>query len=389
LVGINLADSLQTRSGEIIVQEKITALAQRVLAGESLGLPEAQALAGAGGDDLYDLFYWANRIRIRFVGRDVKFCAIVAAKVGGCSEDCKFCAQSSHYQTAVGGQNALTDQQVLDSAVHAGEVGADSFGIVNSGRGPTRRELEDWLKPMMMKIAGEGKTRACATLGALTPETAKFLYDCGIRRINHNLETSERHYPSIVSTHPFSERVNTLKIAKAAGLSLCSGGIFGMGEQWADRLDMLLMLRELNVDVVPINFLNAIPGTPLENQPKLPPMECLKCISIARFLLPKKELKVAGGREVCLRDLQSWIFFAGADSTMIGNYLTTYGRKPEMDHQMVRDLGLKWRVYAGGGVAPASADPKLSRITHTGRHNIPILYEQETVATAAGDSLPA
>lgn len=362
------------------MNEMIADLAQQVLAGHSLTRAEALSLAAVDGDDLYDLFYWANRLRIRFMGRDVKFCAIVAAKVGGCSEDCKFCAQSEHYDTPVSGQSRLTDQQVLDSAAHAADVGADSFGIVNSGRGPTRRELEDWLKPLMMKIATEGRTRACATLGALTPETAKFLYDCGIRRINHNLETSERHYPNIVSTHPFAERLNTLRVAKEAGLSLCSGGIFGMGEEWFDRIDMMLTLRDFGVDVMPINFLNPIHGTPLADQPKLPAMECLKIISVARFALPRTELKVSGGREVCLRDLQSWIFFAGADSTMIGNYLTTYGRAPEQDHQMVRDLGLRWRNYDGGGVQPAAPDPLLSNVSHTGRHNIPILYERETTA---------
>lgn len=365
------------------MESHIARLAERVLGGEMLQRQDAEYLARVSGDDVYDLFYWANKIRIKFVGRDVKFCAIVAAKVGGCSEDCKFCAQSSHYPEApAAAKDMLTDKQVLDSAWHAAEVGADSFGIVNSGRGPTRKELEEWLKPVMMKIATEGKTRACATLGALTPETAKFLYDCGIRRINHNLETSERHYPNIVSTHPFSERVNTLRIAKEAGLSLCSGGIFGMGEEWVDRLDMMFMLRELGVDVMPINFLNAIHGTPLENQPKLPPMECLKIIAIARFILPDKELKVAGGREVVLRDMQSWIFFAGADSTMIGNYLTTYGRKPEMDHQMVMDLGLKWRAYDSGSVKPSSDDPKLASVSHTGKHRIPILYEREVTAPA-------
>lgn len=360
---------------------RIAHLAEQVLEGNLLTREQAGYLTTIGGDDLYDLFYWANKIRIRFVGRDVKFCAIVAAKVGGCSEDCKFCAQSEHYDTAVKGQSTLTDQQLLDSAWHAAEVGADSFGIVNSGRGPTRRELEDWLKPILGKIASEGKTRACATLGALTPETAKFLYDCGIRRINHNLETSERHYPNIVSTHPFSERVATLKIAREAGLSLCSGGIFGMGEEWIDRLDMMFMLREIGVDVFPINFLNPIHGTPLATQEKLAAMECLKIISICRFVLPTQELKVAGGREVCLRDLQSWIFFAGADSTMIGNYLTTYGRKPEMDHQMVLDLGLKWRAYDGGSVHP-NGDPTLGRVAHTGKHRIPILYEREVTAAA-------
>ncbi|HVT90564.1 MAG TPA: biotin synthase BioB [Tepidisphaeraceae bacterium] len=363
------------------MNSQIASLAGRVLNGELLNRQDAEQLVRAGGDEIYDLFYWANKIRIQFVGRDVKFCAIVAAKVGGCSEDCKFCAQSAHFDGPAKKQSQLKDEDVLASAVHAAEVGADSFGIVNSGRGPTRAELEGWLKPIMMKIATEGKTRACATLGALTPETAKFLHDCGIRRINHNLETSERHYPNIVSTHPYSERVNTLRIAKEAGLSLCSGGIFGMGEVWIDRLDMLFTLRDLGVDVVPINFLNAIHGTPLAGQEKLPPMECLKIIAIARFLLPDKELKVAGGREVCLRDLQSWIFFAGADSTMIGNYLTTYGRTPQLDHQMVLDLGLKWRAYDGGSIKPSSDDPTLSnRVAHTGKHRIPILYESEISA---------
>jgi biotin synthase len=368
------------------VHSRIAQLAQHVLDGHLLDRHDAAYLTTVGGQDLYDLFYWANKIRVAFKGPDVKFCAIVAAKVGGCSEDCKFCAQSEHYNTTIEGQSKLTDRQMLDSAWHAAEVGADSFGIVNSGRGPTRRELEDWLKPILSKIASEGKTRACATLGALTPETAKFLYDCGIRRVNHNIETSERHYPNIVSTHPFQERINTLKIAKEAGLSLCSGGIFGMGEDWADRLDMMFTLRDLGVDVMPLNFLNAIHGTPLADQPQLPPMECLKIVSICRFVLPTAELKVAGGREKVLRDLQSWIFFAGADSTMIGNYLTTYGRSPDADHQMVRDLGLSWRAYDGGAVAP-NGDPSLGKVAHTGRHRIPILYERETVA--APSPLPA
>ncbi len=364
---------------ERIIQllESVRNLAEKVIGGELISRVDAAALTAVSSDDVYDLFYWANKIRIHFKGRNIRFCAIVAAKVGGCSEDCKFCAQSSHYQTAIAGQNKLTDQQVIDSALHAGAVGADSFGIVNSGRGPTRNELENWLGPMLQKIATEGKTRACATLGALTPETAQFLYDNGVRRVNHNLETSENFYPEIVSTHPYSERLNTLRVAKAAGLSLCSGGIFGMGEKWSDRLDMIFALRDIGVDVMPVNFLNAIPGTPLENQPKLPPMECLKIISICRFIYPTVELKVAGGREVCLRDLQSWIFFAGADSTMIGNYLTTYGRSPELDHQMVRDLGLDWQSYEQGPVQPAAAKPLLSRVSHTGKFNIPILHEAE------------
>ncbi len=355
----------------------VRGLAEKVLAGEWLNRSEASELIRLQGDDIPDLFYWANKIRIRFQGRNIRFCAIVAAKVGGCSEDCKFCAQSSHYSTARSAAAKLTDQQVLDSAEHAAAVGADSFGIVNSGRGPTRSELENWLAPLLRKIARNGKTRACATLGALTGETARFLFENGVRRINHNLETSERFYPSIVSTHPYSERLHTLRTAKKAGLSLCSGGIFGMGESWEDRLDLIFTLRDIGVDVMPLNFLNAIAGTPLEHQPKLAPMECLKIISICRFIYPRVELKVAGGREVCLRDLQSWMFFAGADSTMIGDYLTTYGRSPQLDHQMVRDLGLDWQTYEDGPVEPAGEHPRLSRISHTGRFNIPIIYEGE------------
>ncbi|MEI7766794.1 MAG: biotin synthase BioB [Phycisphaerae bacterium] len=362
------------------MRDFVTQLAHKVLAGQQLTREDARQLAGVTGDDVYDLFYWANKIRIQFKGRDVRFCAIVAAKAGGCSEDCKFCAQSSHYATTVQGQVKLTDEEVLRSAEHAADVGADSFGIVNSGRAPTRKELEEWLAPLLRKIAKDGKTRACATLGALTPETAKFLYDNGVRRINHNIETSARHYPQIVTSHPFSERLRTLKIAKAAGLSLCSGGIFGMGEDWEDRIDMALTLRELGVDVIPLNFLNAIAGTPLGDLPQLAPMECLKIISLFRFLAPTAELKVAGGREVCLRDLQSWIFYAGADSTMIGNYLTTYGRKPEADHQMVRDLGLGHGVYEEGAVEAHPTATTLPRVTRSGQYGIPILLESETTA---------
>lgn len=360
-----------------IVLEIVEQLARKVLNGQLLTREEARQLVGVSGDDVYDLFYWANKIRIKFMGREVKFCAIVAAKAGGCSEDCKYCAQSSHYNTAVQGQEVLTEKQVLDSAHHAAEVGADSFGIVNSGRAPTRKELEEWLAPMLRTIAKNGKTRACATLGTLTPETAQFLYDNGVRRINHNIETSQRNFPNIITTHTFQERVNTIKIAKATGFEVCAGGIFGMGEDWEDRIDMALTLRDLAVNVIPMNFLNPIEGTPLGHLPKLPPMECLKIISLFRFICPKTSLKIAGGREVCLRDLQSWMFFAGGDSTMIGNYLTTYGRKPEMDHQLVKDLELGWATYSHGPVEAVPERTKLSRVSKSGKYGIPIFQEAE------------
>lgn len=324
--------------------EQIATLALLVLGGGQLDREQARFLATLEGDDLYDLFYWANKIRIRFVGRQVKFCSIVTGKTGACSEDCSYCSQSKHYKTHVT-PDKMSVEDMLNASDEAMANGASSMGIVNSGRGPTEREL-DWMEPFFRKTAEEGKIRPCATLGELTPEQAKRLKDMGVQRVNHNLETSARHFDQIVSTHSYQDRVRTIQNAKAAGLSICSGGIFGMGEDWDDRIDMALALRDLGADVVPINFLNAIQGTPMYGEvTPLEPMEALQIIAVYRFLLPDRELKIAGGREKILRDMQSWIFFAGGSSFLIGNYLTTFGRTPKQDHQMLRDLGLSFTTF--------------------------------------------
>lgn len=324
--------------------EQIATLALSVLGGGQLDREQARFLATLEGDDLYDLFYWANKIRIRFVGRQVKFCSIVTGKTGACSEDCSYCSQSKHYKTHVT-PDKMSVEDMLKASDEAMANGASSMGIVNSGRGPTEREL-DWMEPFFRKTAEEGKIRPCATLGELTPEQAKRLKDMGVQRVNHNLETSARHFDQIVSTHSYQDRVRTIQNAKAAGLSICSGGIFGMGEDWDDRIDMALALRDLGADVVPINFLNAIQGTPMYGEvTPLEPMEALQIIAVYRFLLPDRELKIAGGREKILRDMQSWIFFAGGSSFLIGNYLTTFGRTPKQDHQMLRDLGLSFTTF--------------------------------------------
>jgi biotin synthase len=327
--------------------DQIASLAQLVLAGGSAGrlnLEQARILAAAQGDEVYDLFYWANKIRIKFVGRSVKYCSIVAAKVGACSEDCGYCSQSKHYKTHVTPGKLSTDEmtQAMEQAL---SNGANSFGIVNSGRGPTDAEL-DWLEPFYKNAVENGKIRPCATLGELSPEHAKRLKNMGVLRVNHNLETSRRNFGNVVTTHTYEDRVRTIQTAKAAGLSICSGGIFGMGEDWEDRIDMALALRGLGADVVPINFLNAIAGTPLfGKRSDLQPMEALKIIALYRFLLPDKELKIAGGREKILRDMQSWIFFAGGSSFLIGNYLTTFGRTAQQDQQMLADLNMAYVTF--------------------------------------------
>lgn len=328
------------------MDSRIADLALKVLSGDLLDRDDAHALAEVpiGSESFYDLLYWANKIRIRFTGRSVHFCSIVAGKAGGCSEDCGYCSQSKHHSTHVTPTKLDVEEMLLAKDQAVGN-GACAFGIVNSGRGPTDKEL-DWLEPFYKQTVGEKKVRACATLGELNEDHAKRLRGMGVTRINHNLETSRRHFPNITSTHTYDDRLNTIRIAREAGMSICSGGIFGMGEDWEDRLDMAFELRSLGVDVMPINFLNAIQGTPIYDKVEpLAPMECLKIIAIMRFILPAGELKVAGGREKILRDLQSWIFFAGGSSFLIGNYLTTFGRTPDDDHQMLRDLGLTYATF--------------------------------------------
>lgn len=348
-----------TLTDHAFLNETAMRLGIQVLTGTPLSREQARELTQLQGNDLYDLFFWANKIRIANVGVSAKFCSIVTGKVGGCSEDCSYCSQSSHYKTHVEPSRMRVEemQQASDEALASG---ASSFGIVNSGRGPTDKEL-DWMEPFFREAAAGGKIRPCATLGELKPEQAKRLADMGVQRINHNLETSRRHFSNVVSTHSYDDRVKTLQIAKEAGLSICSGGIFGLGEDWEDRLDMAFELQAIGADVVPINFLNAIQGTPLHGKrDDLQPMEALKIIAIYRFILPDRELKIAGGRETILRDLQSWMFFAGGSSFLVGNYLTTFGRTPKQDHQMLADLGMKIHLFdereveATPGAAPGA-----------------------------------
>lgn len=332
-----------------MISRMIESLTRQVLSGTRLSRAQAGWLASLSGEHLLDLFRGATRIREHFVGPRVRCCSIVASKAGRCSEDCAFCSQSAHFDTHVKGLTVVPESSVLEAAVSAARDGADSFGIVNSGWGPSDAEIEHWGRTIA-RIRELGSIRACASLGILTDGQAVRLREYGVERYNHNLQTSRRHFPSIIKTHSYDERLDTLHRLKQAGISVCSGALFGMGETWEDRVDLALDLREVDPDVVPINFLIAIDGTPLQGTEPLPPMECLHIIALYRFLFPRQEIKIAGGRETNLRDLQSWIFLAGADSFLIGNYLTTFGRSPQDDHRMVRDLGYEVETYEDGGV---------------------------------------
>ena len=323
------------------MNRQIAELGRRTLGGEPLDRAEALLLVEQGRRRPHELLYWAHRVREANFASAVKLCSIVPGKLGGCSEDCSWCAQSS--ACAAGTPPTRTGaEEILAAAHQAARQGACSFGIVNSGRRPSRRDIAE-VTAACRKIRDElGESiEICASLGEIAAGQAAALAAAGIVRYNHNLETSRRFYGRVVSTHGYDDRLGSLAAAREAGMSLCCGGIFGLGESWDDRVDLALTLRdEVHPDVVPLNFLHPIPGTPLEKARPLAPMEILSIIAVFRLVLPRVDLKVAGGREVNLRDMQSWIFHAGATSCLIGNYLTTQGRPAEEDLQMIADLGL-------------------------------------------------
>lgn len=308
------------------------------MAGRSISPDQALSLLQLQGQQRHELFLWANQIRIQCLGPEISLCAIASARTANCPEDCCFCAQSTRYQTNVQ-PNTADPVDLLGAADFAAKLGVNSFGLVTSGKTPTDKEI-DRLAETIREIFCRHNLQCCASLGCLDDRQARRLYQLGVRRYNHNLETSRRFFPSIVSTHSYEDRIKTVQVAKQAGLKVCCGGIFGLGENLQDRVDLAFTLRELEVDTVPVNFLNPIAGTPLADRPLVKPMEALQIIAMLRFVLPDKQIKVAGGREVTLRDMQSWMFFAGASSTMVGNYLTTQGRRAEDDFQMLADLEL-------------------------------------------------
>jgi biotin synthase len=245
----------------------------------------------------------------------------------------------------------MEPEKVADAISFARDHGASAFGIVNSGRGPSKKEWPELMEVVRAVNEVDGICH-CVDIGTISEEQARELKAAGVRRVNHNIESSREFYPKIVTTHTWEERVETVQTVKRAGLEACCGCIFGMGESPEDRVNVAFSLKELNPNVVPVNFLHPIPGTPLEGVPKLKPMEILKIIAIMRLILPRQDLKVAGGREKNLRDLQSWIFYVGATSALIGNYLSTSGRPHGEDLQMIEDLGLTWFDDRVGDVDP-------------------------------------
>ena len=262
-------------------------------------------------------------------------------KAGGCSEDCRFCAQSAAYETDSPRHGLIDPETVLTAAAEAKTNEVTALGLVAAWRGMEEGPALDQICSRMEELKQQGKARPDASLGMIrSQKVADRLRQSGLECYNHNLETSRRFFPQICTTHTYEDRVQTIRHLKAAGIKICSGGILGMGETDEDRCDLAFALKELGAHIVPMNFLNPIAGTPLGQQQPLAPLEILKSIACFRFILPRQEITVAGGRTVNLRDLQSLMFMAGASALMVGNYLTTPNQPVARDLQMLKDLGL-------------------------------------------------
>ena len=318
----------------------IRELPARLNSGDLLSREEALELSG-DGVDLGALLWATNRVREDFFGRKVSFCSIINAKSGRCPGDCIFCAQSSRYGAEIKVYPMMDRSELLEAIGRAAGEGVERVGIVTSGvKAPTGKEL-DGLLECVDEVSGRDGRRICCSLGQIDEPRARLLKEAGVTRYHHNLESSAGFYRTISKVIHYDDKIATVEAAKNAGLETCCGGIFGLGESWEDRVELAMTIRELEVDSVPLNFLRPVKGTPMEGFPPLSPREALRIISVFRLVLPDRTIKVCGGREFVLRDMQSRMFHAGANGAILGNYLTTAGRPPEEDLRMVEDLGLE------------------------------------------------
>ena len=321
---------------------EIAALGQRVLGGGQIGRDEALWLIHLESSaDIMDLLSWANRIREKFKGNKIHLCSIVNAKAGGCSENCSFCAQSAFHQTGSPKYGFVDPEPVAEAAEEANQNGVTAVGLVAAWKGLNEGPMLDEVCDRVREMKAAGKTRPDVSLGIIKNQrVADRLKEAGVECYGHNLESSRRFFPQTCTTHTYQDRLETIGYLKQADIKICSGGIIGMGETREDRCDLAFELRAIGANVVPVNILNPIPGTPFADNEPLSVLEILKTIACFRFILPRQEIMIAGGRTMNLRDAQSMIFMAGASAMMVGNYLTTLNQPVEKDLQMIKDLGL-------------------------------------------------
>lgn len=360
-----LSTSIETASqGQVAQEQNLSAVANRgnaspsvwqqlatsVLAGHEVSREEALAILNSSDDELLDMVSAAYRIRHEFFGKTMQLYFLMNAKSGLCPEDCNYCSQSKVSDAPIPKYNILSRDKLMDGARVAAERKSKTYCIVISGRAPNEREMKA-VETIVPEIKKEYGLNICACLGLLTEEQAQRLKAAGVDKVNHNLNTSREHYAEICTTHTYDDRIQTLKHVRNAGMQLCSGGIIGMGEKKEDIVDMAFSLRELSVESIPLNFLHAIDGTPLEQKEYLNPRDCVRALCMIRFVNPKSELRIAGGRERHLRSLQPLGLYV-ANSLFVGDYLTTQGQPPAEDYQLIQDLGFEITESAVGPEDP-------------------------------------
>lgn len=316
--------------------EPVQQAAEEIIAGRRLNREED--LSFLLESDLEQLTRGADRIRRELCGDHVDLCTIINGRAGRCSENCKFCAQSSHYHTGAEEYEVLEVDEFVNACKHNEADGVHRFSIVTAGRTLAGRDFEQ-TREAYQRMHRECKRIAlCASHGLLSKEQFTALRQAGVKRYHANIETSRRNFPHICTTHTFDDKIACIKAAQEAGLQVCSGGIIGMGETWEDRLDMALTLSELKVVSIPLNVLIPIPGTPFGDLTSLTEEEILRTVALFRFINPAADIRLAAGRTL-MKESGKNAFFAGANATITGDMLTTSGNNTAQDKEMLIRCG--------------------------------------------------
>lgn len=313
-------------------------LKNKILAGGDINDDEAKKIANF--PNLDELLSAANEIKEKMCGITVDTCSIINARSGHCTEDCKWCAQSRHFHTGVDEYEFVDRQELLDMAHHNDKRGVRRFSLVTSGRKVSKKDMVHFCNDYRL-LAKETNLYLCASMGLLDKEDLQSLKDAGVKRYHCNLETSESFFPNLCTTHKPADKKNTIRAAQEIGMEVCSGGIIGMGENMEDRINLAFELKELGVNSIPINILNPIKGTPLQDTPLITDEEILRTVAVFRFILPDKALRFAGGRARLSPEMQGKILKGGMNGALIGDMLTTIGNRIDDDYKLFDSLGLK------------------------------------------------
>ncbi len=311
------------------------------LQGEGITQDQALELESLNSEELDYLYLGIETIRTAFKGDEVKICSIVNAKAGRCQEDCSFCGQASKFETDSPEYELMDVDSIVKAAKEAEAFGSNEFSIVTSGTALDKREELDRVKQAIKRIKSETQLEVCCSLGLMNKDDLIELKEAGLDRCHHNLETAASHFDKIVTTHTYEDEKKAIENAKSAGLKVCVGGIFGMGESFSQRVELAFDIKELKTETFPINFLKPLEGTGMEGMGLMPVEEALRTIALLRLTLPKIDLFVCGGREEVFSDCQEKLFSAGANGILGGNYLTTKGQDPKKDIEMIESLGLR------------------------------------------------